>query len=145
MNKVNKKVFLIIIMFIMCMFSIVTIKASTILSTCYNSTCTLSINKLYMSSIATAGEIDHWTFTATSSNSYYVIETYGNTDMFMYSYMQNEVITNNNGGEKLNANIGFLNSESGTQYDFVVKAYSQYSTGKLLYSDKASGGINLYL
>jgi hypothetical protein len=82
-----------------------------------------------MSSIATAGEIDHWIFTANSSNSYYVIETYGNTDMFMYSYIQNELKTNNNGGEKLNANIGFLNSESGTQYDFEVKAYSQYSTG----------------
>jgi hypothetical protein len=103
------------------------VSAATTLETCYDSVCVISQDTLYKSSISTPGEQDMFRFTLSTSG-YYVIETYGELDTYMKRYVTYYLYTNDNGGEKLNANMGFSGT-AGTQYYVYIKAASSTDTG----------------
>ncbi|MBN2605319.1 MAG: hypothetical protein JXR62_05835 [Bacilli bacterium] len=116
------------LMFLTLVFSPKPVSAHTELYSCYSSTCTLSLNYLYETSISSAGETDTFKFTPSTSG-YYVIETYGILDTYMSRYLSPYLtLTNDDGGERLNSNMGF-SATSGQQYTFNIKAFSSSATG----------------
>lgn len=120
---------MVLFLFILSAFLFTTaVDAHATLSDCTSNTCTISAGNLYTAGIDVAGEHDYFNFTPITSG-YYVIETYGTLDTYMQRMIYyGTYVTNDDGGEKRNANMGFY-GVAGTTYQFDVRAYSSYSTG----------------
>lgn len=122
-----KKITLFLIV-IGCIFCAPAVKASTTLMySCYGSSCTISVDLLYKASISELYEQDTYYFSPQSSD-YYVVETYGDLDMYMIRYDNGYTYTNDDGGEKLNSNMGFIGN-AGETYTFYISSFSNTPTG----------------
>ncbi len=122
-----KKILLLFLFFVSSL-SMQGVFGHTTLCSCYSATCYISQNTLYETSISSAGQVDTFKFTPQFSG-YYVIETYGTLDTYMSRYLSPYLtLTNDDGGEKRNATMGFY-ATGGRQYIFNVRAYSSNTTG----------------
>lgn len=123
-----KKVMVLFLFVVSAFISTTTVNAHATLYDCTSNTCTISAGNLYTAGIDVAGEHDFFNFTPITSG-YYVVETYGTLDTYMSRMTSPGVyVTNDDGGEKRNANMGFY-GVSGITYQFDVRAYSSYTTG----------------
>lgn len=124
-----KKVFIICIILIIALNTTnMRVSAHSTLYECSTNTCTITSGNIYIAEISVAGEHDYYYFTPITSGNY-VIETYGNLDTYMSRTIDfGIVITNDDGGEKRNANMGFYASANVT-YIFNVRAFSSTTTG----------------